>query len=107
MADVSGLVRDINRGAVSAVLAEKPCEVLFGTVKNDAPLEILVEQKFTLGEAQLIIPKALTEYELEITMDEVKKKITIHNALKSGEMVVLIRAVGGQVYYVADRVVSE
>ena len=33
-----------------------------------------------------------------------KQKILVHNELKVGDKVVLIRMQGGQVYYVADRI---
>lgn len=107
MADVTELIREIKRAAVSAVEASKPCGVFFGTVKSASPLEITVEQKLTLSANQLILSRAVTDYETEITIDfdtaPHKHKIIVHNALKVGERVVLIRLSGGQSYLVADR----
>ena len=110
MADVTELIREIKRAAVSAVDASKPCGVFFGTVKSASPLEINVEQKLTLSANQLILSRAVTDYETEITVDwntpdkePHKHKIKVHNALKTGERVVLIRLSGGQSYLVADR----
>lgn len=123
MADVSALVEEIKRLAVSAVDAGKPCGVFFGTVKSAKPLEITVEQKLTLGEEQLILPRAVTDYELEVDMDweteiqwkdipdkkhlheiKGKKKIKVLNSLKVGERVALLRLEGGQSFLVLDRV---
>lgn len=117
MADISALVEEIKRLAVSAVDARKPCGVFFGTIKSAKPLEIAVEQKLTLGEGQLILPRALTDYELEAEMDwetltakpklekiKDKKKIKVLNSLKVGERVALLRLEGGQRFLVLDRV---
>lgn len=123
MADVSALVEEIKRLAVSAVDAGKPCGVFFGTVKSEDPLEIAVEQKLTLGEGQLILPRRLTDHEAEVEPDwetelqwqdvtgkehlhEIKgrKKIKVYGGLKTGERVALLRLEGGQSFLVLDRV---
>ncbi len=117
MADITELVEEIKRAAVGAVDAGKPCGVFFGVVKSEKPLEILVEQKLTLGEGQLILSRAVTDYETEIEIDwntetakehvhgiKGKKKIKVRGSLKAGERVVLIRLAGGQRFLVADRV---
>lgn len=104
MADVSALVDEIKRLAVSAVDAGKPCGVFFGVVKNEKPLEITVEQKLTLGEGQLILTRAVSDYETQVETDGAKKKIKVLNGLKVGERVVLIRLEGGQSFLVSDRV---
>jgi len=117
MADITELVEEIKRAAVGAVEAGKPCGVFFGTVKSEKPLEILVEQKLTLSEGQLILSRAVTDCEIEVEMDwdeltaepklakiKDKKKIKVLNSLKAGERVVLIRLAGGQRFLVADRV---
>ncbi len=117
MADIAELVEEIKRAAVGAVDAGKPCGVFFGVVRSAKPLEILVEQKLTLGEGQLILSRAVTDYETDIEIDwktetakehvlkiRGKKKIKVLNSLKAGERVVLIRLTGGQRFLVADRV---
>ncbi len=123
MADVSALVEQIKRLAVSAVDAGKPCGVFFGTVKSGKPLEIAVDQKLTLGEGQLILPRAVTDYETEVETEwetelqwkdvpdkehlheiKGKKKIKVLNSLKTGERVALLRLEGGQSFLVLDRV---
>ncbi len=117
MADITELVEEIKRAAVGAVDAGKPCGVFFGVVKSEKPLEILVEQKLTLGGEQLILSRTVTDYEIEVEMDwdkltaepilkkiKDKKKIKVQGSLKAGERVVLIRLTGGQRFLVADRV---
>lgn len=117
MADITELVEEIKRTAVGAVNAEKPCGVFFGVVKSAKPLEIVVDQKLTLGGEQLILSRAVTDYETEAevawetesAVNHVhavsgKKKVKVMNSLKAGERVVLIRLTGGQRFLVADRV---
>lgn len=126
MADISTLVRQIKQAAIDAVNENCPCEVIFGVVRSEQPLEINVEQKLTLGEDQLILCREVTDYETYITVSwetekesggsgyaafaehshniSGKKKILVHNALETGEKVVLLRVQGGQKFIVLDRV---
>lgn len=126
------IIRVIKQAAVDAVDAQKPCTVLFGTVTKATPLEILVEQKMTLSEAQLILSRSVTDFQTEISFDDpnikqqyttwdisestedppkkiafkekTKHKITVYNALKVGEKVILLRCAGGQRFVVLDRI---
>lgn len=59
----------VKRAAVEAVEANKPVNVCYGKVTNDSPLEILVDQKITLNENQLVLARDVTEYETDITID--------------------------------------
>lgn len=70
MADAAELVKIIKKAAAEAVNAEKPVEVCFGRVTRVSPLKILVEQKMTLGAAQLILSRHLTDFECEITVED-------------------------------------
>ena len=55
MPDASELIRAIKKAALDAVNERKPADLCFGTVTNTAPLQILVEQKLTLGAEQLVL----------------------------------------------------
>jgi hypothetical protein len=99
-----------------------------GTVTSISPLKIQVEQKKTLTKVQLVLTRNVTDFETEVTVDwktesksggsgdsafsshnhdvKGKKKIKIHNALKVGDKVVLLKQHGGQKYLVVDRVVK-
>lgn len=126
MPDAVGLLKIIKKAAVEAVDASKPCGVYFGKVVSVSPLKISVEQKLTLGREQLILCRGVTDYETYITVSwetekesggsgyaafaehshniSGKKKILVHNALETGEKVVLLRVQGGQKFIVLDRV---
>ncbi len=129
MPDAAGLLKEIKKAALEAVDAKKPAEVCFGRVISESPLQISVEQKMVLGEAQLVLCRDVTEYKIEITGDNVKDyyyigtkqdtptapvsplhvhavgriEITVHNGLAVGEDVLLLRMQGGQKYVVVDR----
>jgi hypothetical protein len=68
--------------------ATRPVQVCFGKVTSTSPLKIQIDQKITLGKAQLVQTR------------------TVYNALKVGEEVVLLRQQGGQKYIVLDKVVT-
>lgn len=114
--DAVELVKAVKRAALEAVESSKPVNVYFGRVVAVSPLQINVEQKMTLGSAQLVLTRNVTDYETEVTvewetekMDEHvheltgKKQMKIHNALSAGDEVVLIRMQEGQKYIVIDR----
>lgn len=106
MADAVALMKAIKKAAIQAIRAEKLTEIRFGKVVGVSPLLISVDQKMTLGKAQLVLSRNVTDYETEITVDAEteKKKITVHNGLVVGDEVILFRQQGGQKYVVKDRI---
>lgn len=103
MPNAIDLVKAVKRASVEAVEATKPTAVLFGKVTSTSPIQINVEQKMTLGAAQLIFCGSVTEHKTMITGGE-KIQVTVHNGLVVGDTVLLIRQQGGQKYIVVDRV---
>lgn len=121
-------VEIVKRAAVEAVESGKPVNVLFGTVTSDAPLQISVNQKITLTEKMLVLTRNVTDFTVMETVNHVtedasggsgeaayeshshpyvgKKPFLIHNALKTGEKVVMLRIQGGSKFLVLDRVVG-
>lgn len=122
------LLMAIKRASTEAVEAGKPSDYCFGKIISVSPLKISVEQKMTLGAAQLVLTRNVTDYTTTVTVDWLTEKesggsdaasfachnhsilgtkeITIHNSLKIGEKVVLLKQKGGQKYLVLDRVVN-
>ena len=96
------LVELIKKIAVNAVEAGKPADFCYGTVTSTSPLKIMIAQKLTLGSTQLVLTRNVTNFKAKINGEE----ITIENALKIGEKVVLVRQKGGQKFLVLDRVVN-
>ncbi|MDE6724794.1 MAG: DUF2577 domain-containing protein [Ruminiclostridium sp.] len=120
MNNAGELVKLIKKAAVEA---EKPAAVYFGKVTDTAPLRIFVDQRFVLGEKQLILIKTVTDHAVDALvgfyteesedMDSLEahrhcckgqKKIVLLNELREGEEVILLRVEGGQRFIVLDRV---
>jgi hypothetical protein len=101
--DFSDLLNLIKKASIDAVNASKPTKVVYGTVKSSSPLKINVEQKLNLTDAQLVLTKNVTDHVITITIDGIEKQITMHNALKVGDEVVMIQNQGGQEYIILDR----
>jgi hypothetical protein len=95
----------MKQAGVNATEAKNPVNVCYGKVTSETPLKISVEQKITLGTAQLELARNVTDYNMKITIDNQEKIIKVHNGLKVGEEVLLIRKQGGQKYIVMDRMV--
>ena len=74
--DVNELVRAVKQASVDAVLAGKPVSVCYGTVLKEAPLEIQVDQKLILTEAQLILTNNVRDFAVEMTTMEGLSKST-------------------------------
>jgi len=111
------LVGVIKQAAVDAVNQAKPTEVIYGVVESEEPLRITVDQKLSLDRDFLLLTSAVSDREVEMTVDhttgitnahshayEGKKLFTVNNRLKQGEVVILVRFQGGQKYLVLDRV---
>lgn len=127
------LVELIKRASIDAVSESKPTSIVFGKVISISPLKINVEQKLNLTKAQLILSRNVTDYKTKLSFDnpdlkqefttwnmpestesspskiafkkQLQHDITIYNALKIGEEVILLQVQGGQKYIVLDRVV--
>ena len=145
MFDGNDLLNVVKKAAVEAVNASQPSDFCFGKVISAKPLKISVEQKMTLGAAQLVLTRNVTDFKTKVTVDwstgyalgshshrvrgkdsnddsidftsestnlshlhsvSGTKEITIHNALKVGDEVILLKKKGGQKYLVLDRVVN-
>lgn len=110
------------------VRRDSPSGIYFGIVITPSPLKISVEQKLFLTEKHLVLTRNVTNFKTTETIawtSENKsggsgdssfaahnhqiqgtKEITINNALKAGEKVILLREQGGQKFIVLDRVGS-
>lgn len=118
----SNLVQLIKKIALDAVETSRQCDYMVGTVTSENPLKIRVSQNIELEEEFLHLSRNVTDFEIKITMKEQdvyhvthsvpsltwidKQEITVHNALKEGEKVLMLRKTGGQEYIVIDRVVN-
>ena len=111
---------------MEAVEAGKPVNILFGTVLSASPLKIQVDQKSIYTSKMLILTRNVTDFEVDMTVNHStedkgggsgaaayeahkhayvgKKTFKVHNALKAGEKVLLIRVQQGKKFVVIDRV---
>ena len=77
--DYNALVKVMKQAGVEAMGANGPVNVCFGKVMNTAPLKVLVDQKMTLGAAQLVLTRNVTDYEVEVTVEwETEKETSTH-----------------------------
>jgi hypothetical protein len=110
------MLNAIRQAALSAMEAGNPVAVMFGTVIKTNPLEVNVDQRFTLDADFLVVPESLTRLELDLrhvhtipsgTTDEaLTQPVVIRPGLQAGDRVVLLRMQGGQKYLILDKVVS-
>jgi len=74
--DYNELLNTMKKAATEAVEASKPVNVCFGKVTNDSPLQILVDQKMTLGASQLVLSRNVTEFTTMVTVQWATEKET-------------------------------
>lgn len=119
-------VEVVKKAAVEAVEAQKPVNILFGTVISASPLKIQVDQKSIYTSKMLILTRNVTDFEVDMTVNHTtedkgggsgmaafethnhaysgRKTFKVHNALQAGEKVLLVRVQQGKKYVVIDRV---
>lgn len=92
-------VKLIARGYIESL---KLADVVFATVTRAQPLEVSVDQRYTLEADFLVVPEHLTEYRLTIDGSEV----VIRRGLETGDKVILLRQQGGLHFVVAGRLTT-
>lgn len=97
-------IESIKKIVLQAVEAGKPCNILSGTVEKASPMTVRVDQKTVLEERQLLVPRGLTDYTVQMVIPELGEvPVEVKNSLKAGEQVILIQKPGAQEYLVAGR----
>lgn len=109
LSEFDGLIKQIKQAALDAVNSAGPAGFYEGTVLSVSPLKVKVDQKLILGKEQLVLSRNVTNHEMSVYVDweyeKGTKKIVIHNALKTGNKVILARIQGGQSYIILDKAV--
>ena len=59
----------IKRAAMDAADNAQLCDLRFGTVVSTSPLKVKITNLLTLPESVLIVPRHLTDYEVDVTID--------------------------------------
>lgn len=118
MKNIALLAETIKHAGVGAVNAGAPVTIVFGVVSNTSPLEVTVDQRFSLDEDFLIVPESLTEYKIDVshthsytggtTSSALNEEKVIRRGLVAGDIVIMFRMQGGKQYLIFDRMaVSE
>lgn len=129
----TGLIDVMKRASMEAVANAQMCDLRYGEVTSTNPLKVHITNLFTLPASMLVVPEHLTDHEVKITtsgygwvtedksggggmaafeshnheINQSQKTVKIHNALKVGDKVALLRKQGGQSYYILDRISKE
>ena len=129
----TGLLDIMKRASMDAMDNAQMCDLRYGKVVSTKPLKVQVTNLFIIPESLLIVPQHLTDYELKVTtsgygwntdnesggaemeafdehghkINQSEKTIKVHNALKNGDKVALLRKQGGQSYFILDRLPKE
>ena len=122
----SGLIPIIKMASQNAEQNAQPTDLRFGTVTSVNPLKVQITTQLTIPSSALVVPEHLTNHTVTVGVSwrtentgggsgesayashlhgiTGQKELTIYNALKKGDKVALLRARGGQTYYILDRV---
>lgn len=120
------LLPAIQQAVKQSVEAARPSDYILGTVETVSPLSIRLNSRDLVTEDFLILTDAVRDYNVDITVSHQtenraggsgypsfashnhdykgRKRITVHNGLAVGEIVVMLRQGGGQQYCVLSRV---
>ena len=123
MAELVQLLKELSKKTNET---NEPFEHRKGTVESVNPISVRVDQKLILEEDDLILTHLVRDYDVDISVSHEtedfelvegaltdikshkhgykgRKRITVHNGLKVGEDIVLLKVQGGQTYIVLDR----
>lgn len=120
------LLPAIQQAVKQSVEAARPSDYILGTVETVSPLSIRLNSRDLVTKDFLILTDAVRDYNVDITVSHQtenraggsgdpsfashnhdykgRKRITVHNGLAVGEIVVMLRQGGGQQYCVLSRV---
>lgn len=120
------LFETIQKTVKQAIEASRPADYILGRVESVSPLSIRLNARDLVTENFLILTDAVRDYSVDISVSHQtenraggsgdpsfashnhdykgRKKITVHNGLAVGEIVIMIRQAGGQQYCVLSRV---
>lgn len=123
MPSLNETISQIAKNVYSAI---KPSDIIFGTVISTDPLQISIEQKIILTKKQLYLSSLVQDFDVYMEVDHTTENksggsgdssFALHNheykgtklfeiklGLQEGDKVVMIRNLGGQKYFVLDRV---
>lgn len=100
----------IRQAALTGMEAGKPAAVMFGEVVSGNPLQVNVDQRFTLDADFLVLPESLIRLELDLshthgsTGQGLTDPVVIRPGLQAGDKVILLRVQGGQQFLILDKV---
>jgi len=97
---LADIIDAVKKAIINTIESMKLADVMYGIVDNTAPLIINIDQKLSLKQSQIIVPKHLTEYQIVVNINGIDQSCIIKNALKKNDNVALIRAQGGQKFVV-------
>lgn len=67
----------IKTAAMEAIAASNPTSLVFGTVSQENPLKITLEQKMTLSEKFLILGSLVQDFDVEMTVEHKTEKTKV------------------------------
>lgn len=100
---MSDFVEGIKKIVINLMEERKLCDVQYGTVISESPLQIRLNQKLVLSESQLRLTGQVKDRTVKCKLNGIGQNITLENHLKTGEKVIMIRSQGGQSFLVLDR----
>lgn len=114
-ADSNQFIRIIKQVALASVEASKPCDISYGIVESESPIQIKLanNDEIILGEKQLILTEAVTDHTVSVVLDHTTEEALLHShqiegtktiiikyGLRKGDEVVMVRESGGQRFVV-------
>lgn len=84
--------------------AGQATDLLFGKVTSVSPLKIRVDNRFEIGGSFLIRTSLVSDFVVNLTVDNETKPYRVDLGLNVGEDVLLLRVQEGQKFIIIDRV---
>lgn len=100
---ISGPIKDLIKAYIDNA---KLSDLFFGNIVNENPLTVKIDNGLEVTQKFLEIPESLVKDTYEVEYQGQLRILKFNDIkLKKGDKVALLRAMGGQKYYILDKVV--
>ena len=110
------MIEVIKEAIKKQIMTERLTDIFCATVISENPLKVQIRQKLILSSDYLVLSEKVTNHYEEMTLlpkgSDIKDKedyknrtkYAVYSGLKKNDRIIVLRATGGQKYYVIDRV---
>ena len=84
---LSKVIEMVARSSIQEMVS---AEVLYGTVLEEAPLKVFVDERFILSEESLVVPAGRRKKTVRADWEGVPGEVTVEEGIQKGDRLILL-----------------